>query len=103
MEALEDLDLMDHTMVVFTSDNPMPHKNRATDMGARVPLVIHCPALIPEAFVSEELISLADICPSLIDLAGVKGPDNWNIDGKSFLPYLREAKLKHTGNGFIAM
>jgi arylsulfatase A-like enzyme len=88
VNTLKDLGLLENTMIIFTSDNPMPHKNRATNKGASVPLVIHCPKVIAENHVSDELVSLADILPTLAELGGAALPGNYSIDGKSLAPYL---------------
>lgn len=95
VNALKELGLFENTMIIFTSDNPMPNKNRATNLGASVPLVIHCPKIIKNNHVSGELVSLADIFPSLAQLANAKLPTSYSIDGISLVPYLTGEKTRH--------
>jgi hypothetical protein len=53
---------------------------------ANVPLIIHQPGVVtPE--INHELISLADVMPTLLDAAGLPVPKG--IDGLSFLPFLK--------------
>ena len=92
---LEKHNLLQNTVVIFTSDNPMPNKNHATDLGLTVPFIVHCPAIIKNNHTSDELISFADILPTLTDIAGATIPDGYIIDGKSLAPYLRGETQTH--------
>jgi arylsulfatase A len=89
IKSLEEMDLIENTLVIFTADNPLPEKNRATADGANVPMVIYSPRIINNNHVSDELVSFADIHPTLIELAGIKLPENYELDGISLAPYLR--------------
>lgn len=88
--------LADDTIVVFWSDHGegIPHGKRSlTEHGLRVPLLVH----VPERFaasarlpgggaavgVTDNLVSLLDLGPTMLDLAGVPIPD-W-MEGRSFL------------------
>lgn len=95
IKTLEKHDLLENTLVIFTSDNPMPNKNHATDKGLKVPLIVHCPDIIKVPRNSDELISFADILPTLTDLAGASLPKGYEIDGKSMVPYLRGESQVH--------
>jgi N-sulfoglucosamine sulfohydrolase len=88
--------LADDTIVVFWSDHGegVPHGKRSlTEHGLRVPLVVHVPprfaaaARLPgggaAAGVTGNLVTLLDLGPTMLDLAGVPIPD-W-MEGRSFL------------------
>jgi len=88
--------LTDETIVVFWSDHGegIPHGKRSlTEHGLRVPLVVHVPprfaaaARLPgggaAAGITGNLVTLLDLGPTMLDLAGVAIPD-W-MEGRSFL------------------
>jgi len=96
LEELAADGLADETVVVFWSDHGegIPHGKRSlTEHGLRVPLVVHVPprfvaaARLPgggaPAGVTGNLVSLVDLGPTMLDLAGVPIPD-W-MEGRSFL------------------
>jgi arylsulfatase A-like enzyme len=88
--------LADDTIVVFWGDHGegIPHGKRSlNEHGLRVPLVVHVPprfavlARLPgggaAAGTTGNLVSLLDLGPTMLDLAGVPIPD-W-MQGRSFL------------------
>ncbi len=91
--------LLNDTYIVFTSDNGffrgehrivggkyLPH-----EPSSRVPLVIRGPGI--PAGTSDELVSLADVPQTILDIAG--GPDP-ALDGRSLLPYAQNPALRST-------
>lgn len=100
----------DNTLVIYTSDQgpEWPHCKWTTyDTGLRVPFIIRWPGKLAPApgSVSDALISLADLAPTLIDIAGGSPPEH--MDGRSFRKLLLgETKThrdrihaSHTGDG----
>jgi arylsulfatase A len=96
--------LTENTLIIFTSDNGTQGsitatlngseyaggKGRMTDNGTRVPLIASWPAGgVKKSATSEELVDLTDILPTLAHAAGIEMPAPERIDGKSFLPVLR--------------
>ncbi len=84
LELLKKRGLLDDTLVIFTSDNGMPFpRAKATlyDYGARMPLLMQWNGRIAPGRVVSDLVSLTDIAPTLIDLAGLKIPEA--MTGKS--------------------
>lgn len=102
LDVLEELDLSQRTIVIFTSDNgglhvlefpgtPPTHcgpyragKGYVYEGGLRVPLIVRWPGVVPAASVSTTPCQLADLMPTLleaagIDVAGTVGP----LDGVS--------------------
>jgi len=91
VKALEELDLRDNTVVFFTGDNGTggAGKGQPTERGARVPMIVNCPGIVKPTGLSEELVDLSDVLPTLAELAGARLPDDHVIDGHSFAPLLR--------------
>ncbi len=92
LQRLEDTGVADDTIVFFFSDHgaPFPRaKQWITEAGTRVPLLIHFPekwrhlATTIEAASSDRLVSLMDLGPSVLSLAGIKVPEY--MDGRAFL------------------
>ncbi len=95
LDGLEANGLAGRTWVVFTSDNGSDQKGKGslTRTGVHVPLLIRGPG-IREASVSSALVSLADLMPTLAELAG--NPRNLeDIDGLSFAAVLRGEMEAH--------
>ena len=79
--ALEDLQVrgeLDNTLVIVTSDhgNPLPRsKCNLYDSGIQVPLAMRLPGSIPSGRRVDDLASLVDIAPTILDAASVSVPD----------------------------
>lgn len=89
LDLLEKYDLVENTLVIFTSDQGMPFpgaKGTLYDPGLHVPLIARWPGKIKPGRVSSELVSLIDLAPTWLEAAGVRIPVA--MDGKSFLPLL---------------
>ena len=85
-----------NTCVLFTSDHGEEfgehggygHEHaKLYDELIRVPLIVWCPERFRGGRVIDELTSLADIAPTILELLGAAVPDQ--LDGKSLLPVLR--------------
>ena len=82
---------LDNTLIVVAADNgrPFPRcKTHVYDSGMKTPWVVHYPALVKKAAVTESLISSIDLSATCLDVAGVKKPDC--IQGVSFVPILKD-------------
>ena len=104
VQKLEELNLDENTIVLFTGDNGTDRKvvsqmgartvkgekGFLTDGGTHVPFVVKWPAKGVKGKVSNELISFADFYASFADLLGT----NDDQDGKSFMPLLTGKKYK---------
>jgi len=89
LEALEAEGLLGDTVVIFTSDNgtAVTAKTRAVERGARVPLIVFGGG-VKKRGATRELADLTDVLPTMLELAHVKLPDGYEIDGKSLAPFL---------------
>lgn len=94
INALETTGLRENTIVFFTGDNGTggQGKGQPTELGARVPMIVNCPGIVKRLGLSDELVDLSDILPTLADFANAKLPKGHVIDGQSFAPFLRGRK-----------
>jgi arylsulfatase A-like enzyme len=88
---LQQLGIAENTVLFFTGDNGTggDGKSQATERGARVPMIVHGPAIVKPRGATLELTDTSDIFPTLLDLAGVQLPKDRPIDGKSYSAFLR--------------
>ncbi len=103
LDALAELEIDEHTLVLFTSDNgpwlvKSEHGGSATPLragkgttyegGMRVPCIARWPGHIPEASECAEVAATLDILPTFAKLAGTSAPTDRIIDGKDIWPLL---------------
>ncbi len=91
VDAIEELGLRDNTLILFTADNGTGGngKGQPTELGARVPMIVNGPGIVKPTGLSEELVDLSDVLPTLAELAGAELPADHVIDGRSLVPLLR--------------
>ncbi|MBL7647950.1 MAG: sulfatase [Candidatus Hydrogenedentes bacterium] len=90
---------LDNTIVIVTADNGMSFpraKANVYEAGIRMPLAIRWGAKAPGGRTSDDLISLTDLAPTLLEAAGVTHPgamgDAPSMVGKSMLALLISGK-----------
>lgn len=102
---LEELDLDEQTLVIFTSDNggldrngsptdnaPLRSgKGYAYEGGIRVPFLVRWPKVIPPNQVSDTPVSSIDLFPTILAASGTPLPTDRPIDGLSLLDHLKNA------------
>lgn len=79
MDWLDSNNLLENTVVVFFGDHGRPHvrgKQFLYDEGLKVPLIIVRFNKNKEQRVVKELVSLIDLAPTMLKLAGLQVPDN---------------------------
>ena len=93
MDALKSLNMLDDTILLYTSDHGCHFKTRNSEYkrschesSIRVPTAItgHC---FQSGGQIRELVSLIDLPPTLLDAAGIPVPEQ--MQGRSILPLLR--------------
>ncbi|MBK1877701.1 sulfatase-like hydrolase/transferase [Pelagicoccus mobilis] len=117
LDALEEEGLRENTIVVVVSDNgpanpthlgipdwwpedtpyhligqcaPLNgYKGSLWEGGIRVPYIVSWPGSILEGAVIENPVSTMDLYPTLCAAAGVKIPENTNLDGVNLLPWMK--------------
>ncbi len=119
LKTLEELELVNKTVVIFTSDNggkvAQPGEFTDADMGPRVgptsnaplrwgkatpyeggirvPVIIRWPGVVKPGRVSHLPITTVDYFPTILEIAGLNPPADRPIDGESLVPI-----LKNSGN-----
>lgn len=94
IDSLKSLNLLDNTIILFTSDhgNHFKTRNKAYkrschDSSIRVPAALQGPGFNSGGRITE-LVSLIDIPPTLLDAAGIEVPEH--MQGRSILPLSRK-------------
>lgn len=86
IEELEAAGELDRTIVIVTGDNGMPGvprgKTNCYDLAVRAPLMVRWPEKIQAGRRVEDFVSVMDIGPTLLELAGLPVPAAMN--GRSF-------------------
>lgn len=102
LEALDELQLAEQTLVLFMSDNggsgpadngPLRgHKSQMFEGGLRVPLLARWPERLPKGRVTDEFLTALELFPTLLAAAGAPRPEGVPLDGFDMLPVLAGAK-----------
>jgi arylsulfatase A-like enzyme len=105
LQALKDLGLDDNTVVLFSSDHgatfeagnqgasayhdsnrPFRGQKRTLwEGGIRVPGVVRWPGKVPAGKVSDEVVHMTDVFPTLLAAAGLEPDPAWKVDGRNLL------------------
>jgi arylsulfatase A-like enzyme len=106
LAALDELGLRGRTLVVFSSDHgatfeagnrgasafhdsnrPFRGQKRTLwEGGVRVPGLVSWPGRVPAGKVSDEVVHMTDVFPSLLAAAGAQPEAAWGVDGRNLLP-----------------
>jgi len=86
IKKLKDLGLDDNTVFIYIADNGISGKSSMYEGGIRACMFMRYPAGIKAGSKFSGLVSSADIVPTIFDLASVKKPDDYRIDGVSLRP-----------------
>lgn len=105
MDALKSLDLLDNTIVIFTSDHGNHFKTRNSEYkrschesSIRIPLAMTGPGFRGGGRV-EKLVSLLDLPPTLLEAAGIPVPDE--MQGRSLLPLVQHRPVDWPEEVFV--
>jgi len=102
INTLDELNLSDRTLMIFTSDNggllgystdnaPLRSgKGYPYEGGIRVPSIVRLPGTIDAGSVSETPVSSVDYFPTICESAGLKLPNDRVIDGVNLMPLLKQ-------------
>ncbi len=96
VQSLRDNGQLDNTYIFFTSDNGflqgqhrIPNgKRTAFDEAIHMPLMVRGPS-VPTGAKRNHVVSLVDLAPTFVELAGLSLADIPTFDGRSLLPLLR--------------
>jgi arylsulfatase A-like enzyme len=102
MAKLDELNLAEETLVIFTSDNgayggvtdlsPLrAAKGHLYEGGIRVPLIVRWPGHVEAGTVSSDPVISMDFFPTILDVAGLAPTPGVTLDGESLLPLLSQS------------
>lgn len=118
MAALQELELDDRTLVLWTSDNGAVRRNPSqgsnaplkgwgydtSEGGQRVPGIARWPGVIPPHTECDQVSTMMDLWPTAATLAGFPLPADRTLDGHDLLPLLTQAegaRSAYTDHGFF--
>lgn len=91
--TLDDLGILDETLIIFTSDNPfllgehgMIDKRTMHEESIRIPLLVRYPPLVGRGLVVSRMVLSIDVAPSILDICGA--PPLERTHGRSWKPLL---------------
>ena len=112
VKKLEDLGLLDDTIVVLTSDHGEEIGERGSvghsscsltgtlyEEVIRVPLIIRYPKAIPQGKVIDSQVSLIDVMPTLFDIMGFEMPKE--TEGHSLVPLIKEKPVNFKEEAYL--
>ena len=96
IDGLEAQGLAEDTLVLYLGDNGFAHgehgfydKRDAYEESIRIPMIAYAPGLIEPGSRIDAMVQNIDIAPTLLELAGRQAPAEADMDGRSFMPFLR--------------
>jgi uncharacterized sulfatase len=96
LSSLENHGFATNTVFIYTSDQgpqwPFA-KWSLYDQGIQVPLIVRWPGEIPAGVTTDAMVSLVDLPPTFIEIAGGSAPAD--LDGRSFLAVLLRKSSRH--------
>ena len=114
MKLLDELQLAENTVVIFSSDNggvggyvregvkqagdvtdnaPLRSgKGSLYEGGVRDPFIVRWPKAIPAGGVCDVPTIHVDVFPTLLDLAGAERPERQTLDGESLVPLFKDSQ-----------
>lgn len=118
-KTLEELNILENTIIIFTSDNGAPrtyneasnggmsgYKGTIMEGGCRVPMVISWKGTLPKGKVSGGISSVMDIMPTIAHITGTELPQDRIIDGMNIMElllYPEEAESPHAYFAYYLM
>ena len=99
LKVLEDAKQLDHTLIIFTSDEGYFYgehglsveRRLAYEESARIPIAMRYPKLIQAGSAINEMVLNIDLAPTLLEIGGAKIPKE--IAGRSLVPLLLGKKI----------
>lgn len=105
LDALKSLDLLDNTIILFTTDHGNHFKTRngeykrsCHESSIRIPAALSGPGFVGGGQIAQ-LVSLVDLPPTLLDAAGLAVPTT--MQGRSLLPLIRHEQAAWPDDVFV--
>lgn len=94
---LKKMGIAENTIIIFCADNGTHKYGKGSNdrqKGAHVPMIIYAPGMKKHGEQNIE-VNIADILPTIAEIVGTKIPKDYEINGKSLVPYLFTHKKSH--------
>lgn len=99
IEELDRLEVLDDTIIIFTSENGTKNygkSSRLRQRGNHIPMIMYAPGGQLAVQGRQDIImDLTDVLPTVADLIGYQFPDDYQLGGKSLAPYLLGETTEH--------
>lgn len=99
LAKIDELGLAENTLVIFSTDHGARGKN--TCYHNFTPCVARWPGVVAPGSECEELVGTVDIAATILDACGVPAPDDLPMDGRSFVPLLKQEETDWPDSLFI--
>lgn len=107
LAAVKQRGIAENTLIIFTSDQgslfewaPYRGCKRSDTLcegGARVPLIVRWPGVVPTDSKNESVVQTTDLFPTLVEVAGGDPSGYQDLDGVSLLPVLKSNRKLERG------
>lgn len=115
MESVDRAGIRDNTVFIFASDNGPEYRrpwrgnagvwtgtyHTAMEGALRVPLIVRWPGHVPQARVTNEIVHIVDLFPTLARIGGAHVPQDRAIDGVDQFDFLLGKKETSNREGFV--
>ena len=99
LNALKELKIDKNTLIILTADHGEMLGDHNTyfihascyEENIKVPLIIRFPGLFPKGKVISRQVSLVDIAPTILEIAGIRKP--YYIQGESLLSFIKPFRI----------
>jgi len=113
LQCLRDEGIEKNTVIFFTSDNGPQFtgegewsikrfnynfrgcKGNVYEGGIRVPMVIKWPEILEKGKIINEMVHFVDWFPTILNICGIKIPENVKIDGQNVLDILKGERINY--------
>jgi arylsulfatase A-like enzyme len=115
IKTLEELIILENTIIIFTSDNGAPrtykeasnggmsgYKGSHMEGGYRVPMVVSWRGSLPEGKISNQLSSVMDLLPTIAHIAGIDLPQDRVIDGMNIYELFTNPEEAESPHAYFA-
>lgn len=117
LTALEELQIRDNTIVIWTTDNGSSNgftghrngkpvrggKSYLSENGLNAPFIVNCPGLVPQGATSEALVDFTDLMPTFCELACAQVPESHEQNGFSFASVLMGKEKESSRDWILGM
>lgn len=99
LQKMKDLKIDNNTIFIICADNGTSGYGKNSDevqKGVHVPFIIYAPGFnLTKKGEQDVLVNIADVLPTIAEIAGVKIPSDYEINGESLWPFLTTNKKTH--------